>query len=388
MMNNTLNIYSLLIPCLVLCLSLTTFFIAYQKKLEQCVVSYAIALFLMGITTLLNSSFSAQFLTNFASGLALIYFSACMWHAKALYARLHIAFSWQRCVTWMLLGIIGVYFFSQVHVEESLRILMVSLTTLFIYLHRPRLFLAAKTRFKIDTYLKHCTYLMLGVVLLRSAYILSVSLNEAYITQHKWLWAATQFFIMLIHLVFFSLFMASSIVESINKLKRKHILDPLTGLLNRRGFRLYITTIKPPRTQQHAILMADLDYFKKINDQYGHHLGDLALQHVSRILQNSMRHQDKVSRIGGEEFVIILENLAQQEAYAIAERIRHSIAYTPISYQGQSIHLSISIGMSFFTQAQQVDAALLDADQLLYDAKKMGRNQVQYSEFRYMEGTR
>lgn len=134
--------------------------------------------------------------------------------------------------------------------------------------------------------------------------------------------------------------------------------------------------------------MADLDYFKKINDQYGHHLGDLALQHVSRILQNSMRRQDKVSRIGGEEFVIILENLAQQEAYAIAERIRHSIAYTPILYQGQSIHLSISIGMSFFTQAQQVDAALLDADQLLYDAKKMGRNQVQYSEFRYMEGTR
>ena len=107
-------------------------FIAYQKKLEQCVVSYAIALFLMGITTLLNSSLSAQFLTNFASGLALIYFSACMWHTKALYARLHIAFSWQRCVTWMLLGIIGVYFFSQVHVEESLRILMVSLTTLFI----------------------------------------------------------------------------------------------------------------------------------------------------------------------------------------------------------------------------------------------------------------
>ena len=388
MMINTLNIYSLIIPCLVLCLSLTTFFIAYQKKLEQCVVSYAIALFLMGITTLLNSSFSAQFLTNFASGLALIYFSACMWHAKALYARLHIAFSWQRCVTWMSLGIGGVYFFSQVHVEESLRILMVSVTTILIYLHRPRLFLAAKTRFKIDTYLKHCTYLMLGVVLLRSAYILSVSLNETYITQHKWLWAATQFFIMLIHLVFFSLFMASSIVESINKLKRKHILDPLTGLLNRRGFRLYITTIKPPRTQQHAILMADLDYFKKINDQYGHHLGDLALQHVSRILQNSMRRQDKVSRIGGEEFVIILENLAQQEAYAIAERIRHSIAYTPILYQGQSIHLSISIGMSFFTQAQQVDAALLDADQLLYDAKKMGRNQVQYSEFRYMEGTR
>lgn len=383
-MNDTLNIYSLLIPCLVLCLSLITVLIAYQKKLGHYVLSYALALFLMGITMLLSSSLSSQWLTNFASILAIIYFSACICHSKALYARLKIPFSWQRCFSVMLLGTSGVYLFSHVYLDESLRILMVAIATTLIYLHLPRLFLAAKTRFKIDTYLKQCTYLMLGIVLLRSAFILSIPLDNTYITHHAWLWAVTQFLIILIHLVFFSLFMASSIAESMNKLKQEHSLDPLTGLLNRRGFRLHVSQLKAPRTQQHAILMADLDYFKKINDQYGHHLGDLALQHVSRLLQNNIRHQDKISRIGGEEFVILLEDLEQQEAYTIAERIRHSIAHTPIRYQGQTIGLSISIGMTFFSNANQVDAALLDADQLLYDAKKMGRNQVQYSGVNYL----
>lgn len=165
-------------------------------------VSYAIGLLLMGITTLLNSSLSAQLLTNFASALALIYFSACMWHSQALYTRLKIPFSWQRCLSFILIGISGFYLFSHVYINESLRILMVALTTIFIYLHRPRLFLTHQTRFKIDTYLKHCTYLMLGVVLLRSAFILSIPLDETYITEHAWLWALTQFLIILIHLCF------------------------------------------------------------------------------------------------------------------------------------------------------------------------------------------
>ena len=119
--------------------------------------------------------------------------------------------------------------------------------------------------------------------------------------------------------------------------------------------------------------------------EQGRYLRDII--HCCEFLQNHIRRQDKISRIGGEEFVILLEDLEQQEAYTIAERIRHSIAHTPIRYQGQTIGLSISIGMTFFSHANQVDAALLDADQLLYDAKKMGRNQVQYSELSYMHET-
>lgn len=377
MLTSDLNIYSLLIPSLVLCLSLITLLIAYNKNLGNYLVSYATGLFLIGVTIFLNTTLSTTLLNSYASILSLIYFSSCALHAQALYIRLKLPFSWRRCCIFMLLGMLGVAFFSHYYAYQNARIVSIALVTALIYLHRPILFFKVKTRLKIDYYLKIFTYVMLGLVLFRAGLIIALHSTEEYIAQNEGLWALTQLIIVFVNLVFFSLFVSSSIFDSITKLKQERLLDPLTGLLNRRGFNMYVAKLKAAMPYQNAILMADLDHFKNINDQYGHHIGDLALQHVSRLLQHNLREQDQVFRIGGEEFIILLAQVSNENADEIAERIRKNIEQEALLYQGQSINLSISIGISFFKHGQQLDTALLDADQLLYQAKKMGRNQVQ-----------
>lgn len=126
-----------------------------------------------------------------------------------------------------------------------------------------------------------------------------------------------------------------------------------------------------------AILIADLDHFKAINDRYEHHLGDLVLQHNSQIFKENLREYDKVSRIGGEEFVVILHNTHRDTGLNIVERIRESLEHSPMTHDMHHIYLTMSIGVSFFDTHQEIDRALLEADAQLYLAKQQGRNRVQ-----------
>ncbi|OGQ18030.1 MAG: hypothetical protein A3B70_06355 [Deltaproteobacteria bacterium RIFCSPHIGHO2_02_FULL_40_11] len=159
------------------------------------------------------------------------------------------------------------------------------------------------------------------------------------------------------------------------------IRDLLTGLYNRYAFKeiLQRETDRARRYQRHlSLLMVDIDYFKKINDTYGHLVGDHVLEEVSDVLRSAVRKIDVISRFGGEEFAILLPETTIGHATLLAERIRKKIEAYDYTHLIGDLRLTVSVGISnFHTPGQKSDVVLLNAaDQALYAAKKEGRNKV------------
>lgn len=156
--------------------------------------------------------------------------------------------------------------------------------------------------------------------------------------------------------------------------------DHLTGISNRRAFfeaagLEFERWKKRPRPL--SILAIDADYFKKVNDTYGHASGDEVLKHLSKVLQDSVREMDLVARLGGEEFGALLPSTDMEGAFKIAERIRTSIADSLLDVDGQQIRYTVSIGVSTVNQhVTGIDMLLKIADEALYASKHDGRNRV------------
>ncbi len=167
--------------------------------------------------------------------------------------------------------------------------------------------------------------------------------------------------------------------ESNVRLEKLSITDALTGAFNRRHlFTLLAAEHERVRRggKPLAVLMIDLDYFKNINDQYGHAAGDtLLIAFVQRCL-TTVRTIDSVCRYGGEEFVILLPAQSGQGATLLAERLRQVFETEPIEHDGQLISLTASIGVACLQPDESIESILARADQLLYLAKHEGRNRV------------
>jgi diguanylate cyclase (GGDEF)-like protein len=156
--------------------------------------------------------------------------------------------------------------------------------------------------------------------------------------------------------------------------------DSLTGLLNRRHFtedaerEIFRKKRKGYLT---VLLMIDIDFFKSVNDEYGHAMGDQVIKSVANILTNGKRKYDLVGRWGGEEFVMMLVDCDEQRAYEISQRLCEVIADSHISHQEKSIQITISVGLSSINvDDQNLESVLARADKALYQAKSSGRNQV------------
>ena len=162
-------------------------------------------------------------------------------------------------------------------------------------------------------------------------------------------------------------------------IKEQAKYDGLTGLNNRQHFDEKLKE-EFNRHQRHgqklALLMLDIDHFKQLNDQYGHQAGDFILQELSYIVTNNVRESDFPARYGGEEFAIILPQTGCEQARNLAERIRKKIENTPFYYQGFSLNITVSLGItSFRPQIQNNHFYLVYlADQALYAGKNKGRN--------------
>jgi len=162
--------------------------------------------------------------------------------------------------------------------------------------------------------------------------------------------------------------------------------DHLTGLRTRGYFeqQLELEIKRSERSQEpFVLLMLDIDHFKTLNDSYGHHVGDVVLKQVARILTADMREVDTVARYGGEEFVIVLPETTEDEGHAVAQRIRKAVEQAEYAHAklpgAETKKLSISIGLSVFDPVQRTKSKreLVDsADSALYSAKKSGRNRV------------
>ncbi len=157
-------------------------------------------------------------------------------------------------------------------------------------------------------------------------------------------------------------------------------IDSLTGLYNRGQFdnRLKQEIATAKRTDSNlCCIMLDIDFFKKINDTYGHATGDFALKEVSKVITQQIRENDIASRYGGEEFVILLPFTTIDEAKAVAERIRKKIEEKEFKTKdGTILHITISLGLSIFTPEKNNINFQDEADKALYQAKHNGRNQL------------
>ena len=165
------------------------------------------------------------------------------------------------------------------------------------------------------------------------------------------------------------------LIEEKKKLITESLTDPLTGILNRRA----ILEELSQRMNHHlydfehlSILMLDIDFFKKINDNYGHIVGDKVLIKVSEIISQLIRGFDTVGRYGGEEFLVILPNTNSENAYKAAERIRKKIEETEFD---DIEHLTVSIGFTSYAD-ESIESLINKTDQNLYEAKRTGRNKV------------
>ncbi len=154
--------------------------------------------------------------------------------------------------------------------------------------------------------------------------------------------------------------------------------DELTGVFGRRAFiRTVLKRLKSKRRRPFTLLVIDIDFFKAINDNYGHPEGDKVLKSVAQCLQEQLREGDIIGRLGGEEFGVIISHQQPQHSYAIADRLRESVSALSIQSGSEPINVTISVGMSSSNNVEDTWYTLFDrADKELYNAKKGGRNKV------------
>jgi diguanylate cyclase (GGDEF)-like protein len=153
--------------------------------------------------------------------------------------------------------------------------------------------------------------------------------------------------------------------------------DVLTGLLNRKGYFEQASRLLGRQSDGNAscVLMLDLDYFKQVNDRYGHAVGDTVLRQFAKALRRQLRPGDCIGRIGGEEFTALLVGTTEKEAHDIAERVRQAWCSESVQVGEHLLQCTVSIGICT-TGGASLDACLLKADAALYRAKAEGRNRV------------
>lgn len=172
------------------------------------------------------------------------------------------------------------------------------------------------------------------------------------------------------------MFLLEGLFEQANDLESGR--DVLTRLLNRKFLPVVMgKEINYSRQSGHnfGVLAIDVDHFKKINDQHGHDGGDLVLQQVAGLLASSTRSGDYAFRLGGEEFLVVLVDVNAEKAMAVAEKLRQKLAGERfVMARGNSIHISVSIGVALYEGHPDYERLLQRADQALYQAKRDGRN--------------
>jgi len=176
----------------------------------------------------------------------------------------------------------------------------------------------------------------------------------------------------------FTLRLMNKLLDEKERLSDLSMIDPLTGLYNRRGFQNRLENVLAAGSGNHYVLLLDIDHFKAYNDNYGHSMGDQALIRVSAAVRDAVRSRDIVTRYGGEEFMVLLTNVDADIALQTAERIRQRVYDLKILHlfnEQVATNVTISIGLAPL-EDDGVEEALRLADKALYRAKNQGRNSI------------
>ncbi len=168
------------------------------------------------------------------------------------------------------------------------------------------------------------------------------------------------------------------------KLIELSITDPLTGLLNRRGVYQWLESelVRVRRNNTTlAIFILDIDFFKQVNDTYGHTAGDYVLQELANLYNDFVREQDCIGRWGGEEFILALPNTDADGAFYLGEKLRKKVEEFKILHDNVRIDIKISLGGCCLDAKTTLNGCLVNADKALYKSKEEGRNKVTIHEY-------
>jgi diguanylate cyclase (GGDEF)-like protein len=175
-------------------------------------------------------------------------------------------------------------------------------------------------------------------------------------------------------------FRTQEISAANRKLRELASIDDLTGISNRRDFLEKLDHAINLAKRYHAplaLFSMDIDFFKKVNDTYGHDVGDAVLKHFVNVVKNTIRISDYFGRMGGEEFAVALSNTSYKDALVVAEKMRKSVQDSPyILLEGSPLNLTVSIGMTMLMEVDTRQEIIKRSDIALYQAKERGRNQV------------
>ena len=282
----------------------------------------------------------------------------------------------------VLLALVDAYF---VLAQHDIRTAVVLAAIIFsaIYLYCARLTFSREEGILGNFFwITSSLYMLMAVLMLgRAAYASQVGV-EVFDTFATWpvnaytfmLGAVSQFFIS-------SLFVLMLSYKLNRSLESIATIDSLTGVLNRRGLEdasIKMQDICKRINLSMAVLLIDIDFFKKVNDNYGHLVGDDVLRHIAKTISSILRSSDVLGRYGGEEFCAFLPNTTESDALGLAERIRAGIESSPIQLSlGVTLKTTVSIGVADSVRAgYDFKGLLATADSAMYGAKNGGRNRV------------
>lgn len=228
-------------------------------------------------------------------------------------------------------------------------------------------------------------YAMFTIGFIPRALLFTTSNVPAYVWEfaHSPFWISVQLMLFLSMIVLALAILSAAIVDLIEDLQKERNLDSLTQLHNRRSFEeRSLTAVKERRYRAISLMMCDIDFFKSINDTYGHSAGDQVLQAVGRILLECCRTEDVAARVGGEEFAVLLPDTTLEGATQFADRVRNNLAQTLFTVKSLSdaSNVTQSVTASFGVAQRRRNESMKDllsrADAMLYAAKSNGRNNV------------
>ena len=195
----------------------------------------------------------------------------------------------------------------------------------------------------------------------------------AFVHSSYWTWMNATYALLVV-LVGLTL-VTAVVMDVIEELHGRAMEDPLTGLLNRRGFEeAALKQIASAKGRCFSVAVCDIDHFKAINDSCGHVDGDAVLVKVAEMLRENLRRGDEVARFGGEEFVMLLSDIHREDARDLIERLRRAIEQTRFVTGGQRRRITASFGIAEYRVGEELEDAIRRADKMLYVAKRNGRN--------------
>ena len=176
---------------------------------------------------------------------------------------------------------------------------------------------------------------------------------------------------------------ALALKEALKNQRTQAMKDGLTNLPNRQAY-LEMAAKELARAKRHnlsvSLCVADVDHFKRVNDEYGHLSGDKVLKIIAKGLMKCLRQSDFVARYGGEEFIVLMPETTRTEAVTAMEKVRHAIASIPFHFRNERVQVTMSFGVTQIHKTDSLNAAFARADKALYAAKDLGRNRVECDE--------